>query len=365
MTSRNAAESDPQAEVVDLLIIGGGTSGIALARAAAARGDRVALVERDGLGGTAAHSGDLPLATLRAALAEGETDLGALRTRIGDARTTAAAAIAAELAGLGVEVITGAARFVAPRDVFVSRAARTLTSERIVLALGTEPDLPNLPGLIDALPLTTTSVLRFRTLPDSLLVIGGGTSGIEFATLLADLGVAVTLVERAPQLLPGASPAVAAEIADRLAAAGVSVHLGHAVGAVMRRPDGQVQTTLAVEGRADDSAAPAPLLSRAPVKIMTEEIVVATGRSAATASLGLDLAGVELERGGMIRTDAHLATTAPGIWALGEVTGRVQNSESAAEHYRAILGEPAAVIATTTVWTAPPLADIILGAPPA
>lgn len=338
--------TDSVTEVVDLLILGGGPAGIALARAAATRGDRVALVERDGLGGTAVRSGDLPLATLRASLVAGERSEAVLRTTLTSASTDAATAIAAELDALGVEVITGGARFVAAREVFVSRAARTLTAPRIVLALGTESALPPLPGLIDALPLTTASALRLRALPSSLLVIGGGASGIELATVFADLGVEITLAEREPQLLRGATPVVAAALTEALRATGVTVLLNNAVGAVMRRPDGRVQSTLA-DG----------------TKLMTEEILVAVGRTPATAGLGLDLAGVELNPDGTVHVDSGFATSAPGIWALGTVTGTAPDTAAAATQYLAFLDEAACEAAPMTVWASPPVTDIVLVAP--
>lgn len=333
----------------DLVVIGGGPAGLVAASGAAQLGARVALVERSSaLGGDCLHHGCVPTKSLlRAAsiahLARGaaafgvrvggpagvvEVDLAAVMARVRAVQATAALPDdPARFRALGVDVrLAAKGRFVAP-DAFelAGPPARTLHARRFLIATGSRPVLPPIAGLAEVDALNNESVLRLERLPRTLVVLGGGPVGVELAQAYARLGARVTVIEHGPHLLSKEDP----ELADRLAAIlrdeGIDVRTGVDVRAAARLPDGRRR----IEGRAPDGAA---------MHVDGDELLVAAGRAPNAEDLGLEAAGVAVdpERGGVIMVDDRMRTTAPGIYAAGDVTGRFPFTHMA-EHQASVV----------------------------
>ncbi|WP_395293777.1 dihydrolipoyl dehydrogenase family protein [Kitasatospora hibisci] len=302
----------------DLVVVGGGSAGLTAARLAADLGARVALIERDRLGGDCLWTGCVPSKTLLHAAADihtirranrygfepstGPVDWRAVKERV----RAAIAAIephdsAQALARLGVEVVTGSGRFTGRRRI--EAAGRRLPFHRALIATGSRPVLPPVPGLAQAWALTTDSVWELDELPHRLLVVGGGASGCELGQAFARLGSRVTLVEAERGLLPAMDPMAGDLLARRLTAEGVRVHTGAKLRSV--RP-----------GEADLATA-----DGAAVTVAFDALLVATGRRPSTDGLGLDAAGVRTDRRGLIATDARLRTANSRIHAAGDVAG--------------------------------------------
>lgn len=305
----------------DLLAIGGGTAGLVSAAGASYLGARAAIVEREALGGDCLWTGCVPskalIASARLAYAmrsAGELGLtgasprhafGEVMERMRSARSRVARHDDPErFREMGVGVHFGAARFLAPDLVEVEGVGR-IRSKRIVVASGARPAVPPVPGLEESGYLTHASAFDQDELPDTIVILGGGPVGLEFAQLYARLGARVTVVERMPRILPAEDPDVGDALAAILRDEGITVRTGANATSVERR-DGE--KVVALEGGD---------------RLPADELFVATGRSPATDELDLSRAGVELDRGA-VRVDETLRTTAPGVWAAGDVTGGLQ-----------------------------------------
>ncbi len=313
-------ENPPPAGRYDLAVIGAGTAGLVASAVAAGLGARVALVERDRLGGDCLNTGCVPSkAILAAARLAADVRRGATFGIVATGVTIDFAtvmermrAVRAELAlvdsairfrDLGVDVFFGAARFVGPDRLTVAGA--DLAFRRALLATGGRPRVPNVPGLDEAGFLTSETVFDLVERPVSLAVLGGGPIGCELAQAFARLGSRVTLVERESRLLPRDEPR-AAEIAGRaLAADGVELRLG-----------------AVVEGVAPEGAGARLVLRSAggSAKILAERVLVAAGRVPNVDGLGLEVARVARAEDG-VQVDARLRTTNRRIYAAGDVVG--------------------------------------------
>ena len=284
----------------DLLVIGAGTAGMAAARGAARRGARVVLVADSPPGGDCTFTGCVPSKTLIAAAASGQAFEQAV-VRVRDAIATVAATESVEvLRAKGIDVREGTAVFTGPRTVEVAGAV--LRPKRIVLASGSGPVVPPIPGLDEVEYLTNESVFDLTSLPSQLAVLGGGAIGCELAQAFQRLGTTVTVIEGADRLLGKEEARAGAVVRAALEADGVTVRAGASVTRV-DRAGGGLRLTL------EDGTA-----------VTAGALLVAVGRRPSTAGLGLDLAGVEVGRDGRVVTDAHLRTTAAGVWAAGDVT---------------------------------------------
>ncbi len=303
----------------DLVVIGGGSAGLTAARTAATLGARVALIERDRLGGECLWTGCVPSKALLHAAAEIHTARHADRYGLtaptdpvswDDVRRKINRAVAriephdsaAALTKAGVGVIRGGARFTGPRTIAVGD--RSLSFRHAVLATGSTPLIPSVPGLPESRTLTTDTVWDLDELPDRLLVVGGGPVGCELSQGFARLGSRVTLVETEDRLLPTGDQAAAALLTAQLTREGVSILVRTALREVA---DGKARL-------AGDEGAPL---------IPCDRVLVAAGRRPRTDGLGLGDAGIQLEAGGRIRVDDRLRTTNPRIYAAGDVTGRM------------------------------------------
>ncbi len=321
----------------DVVVVGGGTAGLTAALAARHEGASVALVEREErLGGDCTYYGCVPSKSLieiaaRVTEARRLARQGILEVAPGLAFAPAherqqrvVEEIAADerderFTSLGIEVVHGEAAFRGPHELGVGDG--TLVAERFVIATGSEPAVPPVEGL-DAVPyLTNRSVFDLADLPDRLLVLGGGSIGLELAQAFQRLGSRVTVVELSDRLLPHDEPEAGQLVAGALAADGVDLRLG--TKALAARKDG-AEVVLALEnGEARGDA-----------------LLVATGRRPALAGLGLEQLGVELADG-YVKADRRCRTSVKGLFAAGDVTGGLQFTHVAA-HEGSVAGRNAA-----------------------
>lgn len=292
----------------DLAVVGGGTAGLVTAAGAAALGAKVALIEREALGGDCLWSGCVPSKALIAAARRSHDGVGGCWTEATAWMRAARERVARHdsperFRAMGVDVVFGPARLAGPTRVAVN--GRTVRADRVVIATGAVPVVPPIAGLEDTGYLTYQSVLHERTLPERILVLGGGPIGLEFAQTFARLGAHVTVLELLPHLLPREDPEAGELIRARLVAEGVTVRTGARVERAAR--EGGETVVYAANGE----------------RFAAAELFVAAGRRPDVRELELERAGVELDHGA-VRVSHRLETTQRGIWAAGDVTGGLQ-----------------------------------------
>ena len=298
----------------DVIVLGGGAAGLTAARAARARGaERVALVERDRLGGECTHSGCIPSKTLihAAALAQSArehpevldgpaVDFAAVMQRV--QRVIASVAkdeSEAVLRAAGIVVLAGEARFSGPATLTVDGAEHRF--RRAVIATGGEPLVPRFLSDGPVPVLTNDTIFGLDERPAHLVVVGGGPIGAELGQAFRRLGSEVTIIEREERLLPDLDAEAAAALTGQLAAEGVRVRTGCTVNGT-RREGGRDLVEL------DDGES-----------VATDALLAAIGRRPRTEGLGLEEAGVRFaERG--IPVDGRMRTSARHIFAAGDVT---------------------------------------------
>ena len=296
----------------DLVVVGGGAAGLGAAREAVRRGARPLLIQDGEIGGDCTFTGCVPSKALLAAAAAGATFAEA-RERVGRAVARVAANEHDDvLRREGIEVRHGVAAFRSPTELDLD--GTRLEAPRVVLATGAAPVVPGLPGLIEADPLTNETVFDLDRLPPTLAVLGAGSVGVELGQAFARLGSRVTIVEPLDRVLAGEEPETSAVISAALAHDGVQVRVGRRVERVERVARSDAGTALHL----DDGST-----------ITADRVLVAAGRRAPTARLGLDAAGIELDDRGFVGTDATMATSSPTVWAAGDVTGRLQLTHAA------------------------------------
>jgi pyruvate/2-oxoglutarate dehydrogenase complex dihydrolipoamide dehydrogenase (E3) component len=320
-------------EPYDIVVLGGGTGGVVSALVAAVVGARVALIERDRVGGDCLWTGCVPSKSLIAAATLAHRmrhadSVGLAPTvpnvdfaRVMDRVQRAILTIEAEdpperLRNAGIDLLHGSGRFAGPGRIEVDD--RELRWRSAIIATGSTPQIPPIPGLDVADSVTTDTVWQLRELPRRLVVLGGGPVGCELTQAFARLGSKVTVVEMADRLLLKEDPRASELIASRLRAEGVDVRLGQRGSEVRPRADGDHELVLEGSGEA----------------ICFDRIIVATGRAPRTAGLGLETVGVELDRDGAVAVNSRLRTSARGIFAVGDVTGLLPFTHVAAHHAR-------------------------------
>lgn len=293
----------------DLIVVGGGAGGLAAARAARRGGARTLLVEAGPLGGDCTFTGCVPSKTLLSAAAQG-LDWSSAITRVHDTITAVAAAEDdTVLAGEGIDVAHGHARFTTPSEIDVD--GTRIRAESFVVATGATPSVPPVPGLAETPYLTSETVFDLSERPSSLVVLGGGPIGCELAQAFARLGVAVTVVEADDRLLTREEPDASTVVTAALRSDGVEVRTGEKAVAARTGPAG---VRLELEGGDGIDA---------------ERLLVAVGRHPSGAGLGLEEIGVEVDDRGAVVTDDTMATAIRGIWAVGDVTGRLALTHAA------------------------------------
>jgi dihydrolipoamide dehydrogenase len=303
-------------DAYDVVVVGAGTGGYSCALRAAQLGKRVALVERDQrLGGTCLLRGCIPTkALLQSAAvmdavnrseewgikASGEPDwtqVQAFETRIVDKLVNGLTGL---VKARRIDVVHGEASLKPGPSVEV--AGRTLTAPDVVLATGSHPKL--LPGLeVTDRIITSDQALWYREIPSSAVIIGAGAIGLEFASFYRSMGAEVTLVEALPRLAPLEDEDLSKEIARAFRKRGIAAHADASVSSISDVGD-HVEVAFEAAGKAQT--------------VEADICLVAVGRGPVTEGLGLEAAGVELDRG-FVKVDGQLRTSVPNVWAIGDV----------------------------------------------
>lgn len=329
--------NDREIEDVDLLVIGGGKAGKSLAMDRAKAGWKVAMVERDKIGGTCINVACIPTKALvgsaRTVLTarhaevmgvelqdEPLVSVDGLRQHKSSIVDGMVAAHRKMFADSGMDFILGTARFIGPRIVEIKTHngdLRLLRGIDVVINTGTTPTLPDLPGVAESAVWTSETILQLERLPHRLLILGGGYVGCEFASMYALFGSQVIMLQSRSQLLNREDPDIAAEVAEILTDQGVEVRLNARATAVHRNGEGEVVVILEDGSQVDG-----------------DDLLVATGRGPVTADLGLPAGGVEITDRGFIRVDDHLRTTADHVWAAGDVAGTPQFTHASWNDFR-------------------------------
>ncbi|HYH31513.1 MAG TPA: Si-specific NAD(P)(+) transhydrogenase [Pseudonocardia sp.] len=309
----------------DLLVIGSGPGGQKAAIAAAKLGKRVCVAERrDMMGGVCVNTGTIPSKTLREAVlyltgfaqrdmygasyrVKSEITIGDLLARTQHVVGREVEVIRHQLLRNHVDLLGGTARFDDPHTVTVQGETRgdhnTVTAEHVVIATGTKPARPAEVQFDDERVLDSDGVLQMQRVPGSLVVVGAGVIGIEYASMFAALGTRVTVVEKRPQMLGFCDPEVVESLKFHLRDQAVTFRFGEEVAGVEITPKGTV-TSLASGKR-----------------IAADMVMYSAGRQGVTDELQLDKAGLAADQRGRITVDAQYRTEVPHIFAVGDVIG--------------------------------------------
>ncbi len=306
----------------DILILGSGTTAFAAARLGAARGARVLMVEQSHLGGTCVNWGCIPSKTLidkaffffaarrgehwGLNLTAGKPDCTTLmqlkRRAVEIVRESHYQHELENTANL--EVLRGHGAFLSPHEMQVG--SDIIRCDKILIATGGTPRIVPIPGLNEINYLTSYSALHLPCFPRSLLILGGGVIALEMGQMFARFGTRVTILERGPDLLSEFDTRLTRQFQEILEGEGVRFLFN--------------VETQKVEKRDDGICLYASVGSET-VELCAERLMLAVGTTPASEGIGLDKAGVETHSTGFIRVNRRLETTAPGIWAAGDVTG--------------------------------------------
>ncbi|HEU5170586.1 MAG TPA: mercuric reductase [Gemmatimonadales bacterium] len=326
----------------DALILGAGQAGVPLARALAAAGRRTALVERVHVGGTCINEGCTPTKTMVASarvayLARRAADYGVstgpVSVDLGRVRARKRAIVESFRGGSqrrlestpGLDLVFGQARFIGERAVEVMPLSdggpRRLSADLVFINTGGRPARPRLEWLARVPALDSTSLMELADLPGHLLVMGGGYIGLEFAQMFRRFGSRVTVVQRNSQVLPLEDEDVAAEVQAILEQDGIEI-IVNADARCVEPAGGGVR--LGVRTPAGDQA------------LQGSHLLLAAGRSPNTDTLDCAAAGVETDGQGYVRVSERLETTAPGVYALGDVKGGPQFTHISYDDFRIV-----------------------------
>jgi pyruvate/2-oxoglutarate dehydrogenase complex dihydrolipoamide dehydrogenase (E3) component len=310
-------------EAFDAIIIGAGQAGPPLAERLTRAGKKVAIIERHLFGGTCVNTGCTPTKTLVASAKlayqcqrarefgvrlEGAAvvDMPAVKHRKDAIVSQARGSVESWLRGMEhCTVLTGHARFESAHEVRVENTI--LGAGQIFINVGGRAAVPDMPG-VDAIPyLTNTSMLELETVPRHLLIIGGSYIGLEFAQMFRRFGSAVTVIERGPRLIWREDADVSEAIESILTAEGITIRTrAECIRFAKRGND-------IVAGVQCDTGNP---------EVVGSHVLLAVGRRPNTDDLGLERAGVIVDKRGFIAVDDELRTNVPGIWAMGDCNGR-------------------------------------------
>jgi len=333
------------AEGFDVVVIGGGPGGYATALYGASAGLSVAVVEKDKVGGTCLHRGCIPAKEFLETAAVFRTVAGAKEFGVQADQPTVDFSVSQArkqkvvdqlhrglsglMRGRGITTVAGTGTFLGGGRVRVvgpGGEAEEISGRHVVLASGSVPR--TIPGFeVDGtLVLTSDEVLDLRALPASVAVIGGGAIGCEFASMFADLGVQVTMLEALPTLLPGCDPEVVAVVARAFRKKGIAVHTG--VQVTGHQPTGSGTVVAFGDGQS----------------VTVDAVVVSVGRRPLTDGLLADGTGVVVDARGFVEVDPFMRTAVDGVWAVGDVVDTPQLAHVGFAEgivtIKGILGEP-------------------------
>ena len=308
--------------MIDLAIIGGGPAGYVAAERAGAKGLKVVLFEKRELGGVCLNEGCIPTKTLLysakiydsaihgdkyGVFAKDATfDFGKIVDRKTRVVRRLVAGVGAKMKAHGVQVVKGEAMIEgrSSEGIKISCNGEQFLAANLLICTGSEAFVPPIPGLKEAgdIILTNREILALKEQPESLVIIGGGVIGMEFASFYNSLGTKVTVVEMLPEILNGLDKELSAMLRGIYAKKGVEFNLSCKVTKI----DGNVVTYVDAENNEHT--------------VSGDKILVSVGRRAVTTGFGLENLGVELNRGG-IKVDNKMRTNVPGVYAAGDVTG--------------------------------------------
>ncbi len=303
----------------DLFVIGAGSGGVRAARLSAMTGAKVAVAEEYRVGGTCVIRGCVPKKFMvyasefphMAAVSEGYGwspsqsvfDWGRFLEAKDKEITRLSSIYVTNLKNAGAEVLHGKARVTGPNSVEVEGIG-AITAAKILIATGGRPFRPDgLPGIEHAI--TSEEAFHFETLPKSVVVVGGGFIAVEFAGIFNGLGVDTTLVYRGENILRGFDDSIRTHVAEEIQARGIKLKLDTRHTRIEKTDQGLVSH---LEGGAH---------------LTSEVVMFATGRKPYVEGLGLESAGVKVTEGGAIAVDTFSRTNVPSIWAVGDVTDRI------------------------------------------
>lgn len=312
----------------DCAVLGAGPGGYVAALAAAHRGLKTVVIEKDKPGGVCTNRGCIPskallyaagayldlknLSSFGLKVDNARLDIDVLRKRKERVILRMVKSIEYLLRENGIKLIKGAGKLSAPDCLTVTASdgtEQTIKAKNIIVATGASPII--LPGLEPdgQRVITYNEALNLPDVPQKMLVIGGGAIGLEMAEVYAALGSEITIVELLPTLLPGMDGDLCAAIATVLTRRGMKIHTGAKVTKIDRdRPDKLGVTITSADGSASE-------------EISCDRVLVSIGMRPNTADLGLEQLGVHLDKRGFIEVDDQLKTTIPGVWAIGDVVG--------------------------------------------
>ncbi len=360
----------PETEHLDIVILGSGQGGKLLAWHLGRSGKKVAVVERRWVGGSCPAVACMPsknelwsarvahmvrnaadFGTLTGAVS---TDMRKVRSRKQDMIDREIEFHLAAYKASGAELIMGSGTFVGSKTIEVALnggGSRTLVGEEIVIDVGTHAAIPGIPGLEAVRALTHIEALEIDYLPAHLIVLGGGYTGIELAQAFRRFGSRVTIVEPGRQLMGREDADVADEMQRVLSGEGIDILLN-------------VQPAN-VRGLSGDAVTLTVRTDKGEQMIEGSDLLVAVGRVANTAGIGLEKTGVELDARGFIRVNERLETTAAGVWAIGECAGSPQFTHVSVDDFRIVRDNMAGGNRRTddrlvpyVMFTDPPLAHI-------
>ncbi|HKT61059.1 MAG TPA: mercuric reductase [Gemmatimonadales bacterium] len=323
-------------ERYDAIVIGAGQAGGPLSTALARSGKRTALIEREHVGGTCINEGCTPTKTMVASArvaylarrgADYGVETGPIQVNLTRVRERKRNIVKSFRAGSlrrieatpGVELICAEARFTGPRRIAVD--GRSLEADLVFINTGCRPAAPDVEGLDQIPSLDSTSIMELDQVPEHLLVLGGGYIGLEFGQMFRRFGSRVTIVQRGRQLLPLEDEDVAGAVRDILREDGIEILLDSQAVRAATSGSGVRLTVRTSEGERD---------------LVGSHVLRAAGRVPNTDRLAPAAAGIAIDDKGFIKVNERLETTAPGVYALGDVKGGPQFTHISYDDFRVI-----------------------------
>lgn len=341
IASPKHAASEVQAEEYDLVILGGGTGSTIAAWTFAAEGRRVAIIDRRYIGGSCPNIACLPSKNVIhsakvAAYVRGSEEFGIPRRDFSVNMEKVRERKRKMVTGLnqmylenykntGAELIMGSGKFVAPKTVEVSLAdgkSRRFRGKNVIISTGTHATLEPIPGLREAQPLTHIEALELDRVPQHLVVLGGGYVGLEFAQAMRRFGSRVTVIERNESVIHQEDEDVTDRMRELLVAEGIELVLN--------------ATPKQVSGKSGESVTVVVEQNGARRTLEGSHLLVAAGRTPNTQGIGLESAGVEVTDRGYLKVNERLETTAPGVFAIGEVAGSPLFTHVSVDDFRVV-----------------------------
>jgi pyruvate/2-oxoglutarate dehydrogenase complex dihydrolipoamide dehydrogenase (E3) component len=328
-------------ETYDVVILGGGTGSTIAAWTFASQGQSVAVIERKYIGGSCPNIACLPskniLQSARVAsyfrrgqefglLANGfQVDMPAVLARKRGMVSDLNDIYLDHYKQTGAEFILGAGRFVGPKTLEVTLAGgatRRLRGTNVIVSTGTRALLEPIPGLAEAQPLTHIEALELDHVPGHLIVIGGGYVGLELSQAMRRFGSKVTVIDHNNRLLSKEDEDVSKALGDLFRDEGIDAVLN--------------ARTKRISGKSGDSVTVVVEQGGREETLSGTHLLIATGRRPNTENIGLESAGIELTDRGYVKVNERLQTTAPGVWAIGEVAGSPQFTHVSVDDFRVV-----------------------------